>query len=149
MCEPSSPSQDLPSSGGDPSGGREIRIGPAAGSNPVRKSPGAADIQCCETLSTGWTPMPSARDNRWVMHSDALGSDSLGRRESRLGWSSYLLATCGGAVVVLPVFKMTGSPFLPDPTIITFEFGDSASFSVASMPFHSITWSFRPLLMIS
>lgn len=57
------------------------------------------------------------------------------------------LATVGGAPV-LPVFKMTGSPSFPEPTMITLEFGDSANFSVASMPFHWITCSFNPLLMI-
>ena len=49
----------------------------------------------------------------------------------------YRLATCAG--IPLAVFKITGSPFFPEPTIITFAFGDSANFSVASIPFHSIT----------
>lgn len=69
------------------------------------------------------------------------------RRSTRL--ATHLLATFGDSVVALPVFRMTGKPFLPDPTMITFELGDSASFSVASIPFHSITRSFSPLLMIS
>jgi hypothetical protein len=48
------------------------------------------------------------------------------------------LAAVGGAAAPA-VFRMTGNPSFPEPTIITFEFGDSANFSVASMPFHSMT----------
>src|SRR5579863_3681793 len=45
----------------------------------------------------------------------------------------HLLATGGETAPALPVFRMTGKPFLPEPTMITLELGDSANFSVASM----------------
>jgi hypothetical protein len=41
-----------------------------------------------------------------------------------------------------------GRPFLPGPTMITFAFGESANFSVASIPFHSFTRSFNVFPMI-
>jgi hypothetical protein len=48
-----------------------------------------------------------------------------------------------------PAFRITGRPFLPEPMMITFVFGEEASRSVASIPFHSRILSFRPLLTIA
>jgi hypothetical protein len=65
---------------------------------------------------------------------------------------SYCGLSLEAPVLEMPLFaafRITGNPSLPEPITTILAFGDSASFSVASIPFQTMILSVSPLLIVA